>query len=133
MALQKVRDASLVFRNLNGILNVYKPAGMKIKHVRAAILHNICEGLWQSLNSSQPFNMFLTLSDLNALKANNEPEAHQIPLLEPGGAADPLLRKVNSLNLAEHVLSTGPRYQMEDIHCATVASLGVHTSGVLCK
>ncbi|XP_058984896.1 pseudouridylate synthase TRUB2, mitochondrial [Musca domestica] len=112
MALQKVRDASLVFRNLNGIINVYKPAGMKIKHVRAAILHNICE-------------------DLNALKANNEPESHQIPLLEPGGAADPLLRKVNSLNLAEHVLSTGPRYQMEDIRCATVASLGVHTSGVL--
>lgn len=67
------------------------------------------------------------------MSENNEPEQYQIPMLESGGAADPLLRKVHSLNLAEHVLSTGPRFEMEDIRCAPVASLGQHTSGVLCK
>lgn len=44
MALTKVYDAATVFRNLNGIINVYKPAGMKVKHVRNAILSNICKG-----------------------------------------------------------------------------------------
>ncbi|XP_075166939.1 pseudouridylate synthase TRUB2, mitochondrial [Haematobia irritans] len=112
MSLQKIQDASVIFRHLNGIINVYKPQGMKVKHVRAAILHKICE-------------------DLNVIHANNVPEQYEIPLLEPGGAADPLLRKVNSMNLSEHVLSTGPRFEMDDIRCATVASLGQHTSGVL--
>uniref|UniRef100_A0A1I8PZT6 Pseudouridine synthase II N-terminal domain-containing protein n=1 Tax=Stomoxys calcitrans TaxID=35570 RepID=A0A1I8PZT6_STOCA len=111
-SLRKIQDASVIFRNLNGIINVYKPQGMKVKHVKAAILNNICK-------------------DLNELRANNEPQLHQVPLLATGGAADPLLRKVHSLNLAEHVLSTGPLYEMEDIRCATVASLGQHTSGVL--
>lgn len=44
MALTKVYDAATVFRHLNGILNVYKPAGMKVKHVRNAILSNIAKG-----------------------------------------------------------------------------------------
>lgn len=44
MVLTKVYDAATVFRHLNGILNVYKPAGMKVKHVRNAILSNICKG-----------------------------------------------------------------------------------------
>lgn len=56
-----------------------------------------------------------------------------MPMLESGGAADPILRKVHSLNLAHHVLSTGPRYEIEDIRCGMVASLGQHTSGVLCE
>lgn len=44
MSLKKVHDASTVFKHLNGLINVYKPNGMKVKHVKAAILHNICQG-----------------------------------------------------------------------------------------
>jgi len=44
MALTKVYDAVTVFKHMNGILNVYKPSGMKVKHVRNAILSNICKG-----------------------------------------------------------------------------------------
>lgn len=44
MTLTKVYDAATVFKHLNGIINVYKPAGMKVKHVRNAILSNICKG-----------------------------------------------------------------------------------------
>ena len=63
----------------------------------------------------------------------HEREKPQTPLLESGGEADPILRKIHNLNLAESVLSTGPRYEIEDIRCTPVASLGMHTSGVLCK
>jgi len=44
MALTKVYNAATAFKNLGGVLNVYKPAGMKVKHVRNAILNNICKG-----------------------------------------------------------------------------------------
>lgn len=67
------------------------------------------------------------------MDAQHEREKPQTPLLESGGEADPILRKVHNLNLAEHVLSTGPRYEIEDIRCGPVAGLGIHTSGVLCK
>ncbi|KAM7343691.1 pseudouridylate synthase TRUB2, mitochondrial [Cochliomyia hominivorax] len=112
MSLTKVHDASVVFKHLNGLLNIYKPAGMKVKHVKAAILHNISR-------------------DLNDLDSNKEREKTQTPLLESGGEADHVLRKVHNLNLSEHVLSVGPRYEIEDIRCSPVASLGLHTSGVL--
>ena len=44
MSLKKIQDASVVFKHLNGLINVYKPAGMKVKHVKTAILHNISRG-----------------------------------------------------------------------------------------
>ncbi|XP_054736329.1 pseudouridylate synthase TRUB2, mitochondrial [Anastrepha obliqua] len=111
MSLTKVYDAPTVFRHLNGILNIYKPAGMKVKHVKNAVLHNITK-------------------DLNSMQVR-EPRKLETPLLEPGGAANPLLRKIESIDLADHVLATGPRYQISDIRCALVAGLGIHTSGVL--
>lgn len=64
---------------------------------------------------------------------SNQIEAPKNPLLEPGGAANPILRKIDSLNLAEDILSKGPAYQMDDISCAPALSLGPHTSGVLSK
>ncbi|CAD7012956.1 mitochondrial mRNA pseudouridine synthase Trub2 [Ceratitis capitata] len=111
MSLTKVYDAPTVFRHLNGIMNIYKPAGMKVKHVKNAVLHNIAK-------------------DLNEMKVR-EPRKLHTPLLEPGGDANPLLRKINSIDLADHILATGPRYQISDIRCALVAGLGIHTSGVL--
>lgn len=46
MSVTKVYDASVVFKHLNGLINIYKPAGMKMKHVKSAILYNICRGLF---------------------------------------------------------------------------------------
>ncbi|XP_067627113.1 pseudouridylate synthase TRUB2, mitochondrial [Eurosta solidaginis] len=111
MSLTKVYDAPTVFKHLNGIMNIYKPAGMKVGHVKNAVLHNITK----ALNEMQV----------------REPRKLETPLLQPGGAANPLLQKLETIDLADHMLTTGPRYQLSDIRCALVAGLGKHTSGVL--
>ncbi|EDW00580.1 mitochondrial mRNA pseudouridine synthase Trub2 [Drosophila grimshawi] len=114
MSLTKVYDAATVFKHLNGIINVYKPAGMKVKHVRNAILGNICKGL-NELEQREPRK--LTKDRL---------------LLGTGTAADTVLHKIASdADLSDHILAAGPRYMPADIKCAAVATLGDHTSGVL--
>ncbi|EDX05853.1 mitochondrial mRNA pseudouridine synthase Trub2 [Drosophila simulans] len=114
MALTKVYDAATVFKHMNGILNVYKPAGMKVKHVRNAILSNICKGL-NEMEQREP----------RKLQEN-------IRLLGTGTAADHVLHNIaEQTDLSDHLLSTGPRYLPRDLICTTVSSLGDHTSGVL--
>ncbi|KAH8267392.1 hypothetical protein KR026_009997 [Drosophila bipectinata] len=114
MTLTKVYDAATVFRHLNGILNVYKPAGMKVKHVRNAILSNICKGL----NSMEQ-------RDLRELPSKPH-------LLGTGTAGDDVLHKIASTpDLSDHILSSGPHYTPSDVRISTVAPLGDHTSGVL--
>ncbi|KAI8037402.1 pseudouridylate synthase TRUB2, mitochondrial [Drosophila gunungcola] len=114
MALTKVYDAATVFKHLNGILNVYKPAGMKVKHVRNAIIGNICKGL----------------NEMEQREPRKLPENR--PLLGTGTAADHVLHNIASqTDLSDHVLSAGPRYLPRDLICTTVSSLGEHTSGVL--
>ncbi|EDW89803.1 mitochondrial mRNA pseudouridine synthase Trub2 isoform X1 [Drosophila yakuba] len=114
MALTKVYDAATVFKHMNGILNVYKPAGMKVKHVRNAILNNICKGL-------------------NEMEQRNPRKFRENRiLLGTGTAADHVLHSIGEqTDLSDHLLSTGPRYLPRDLSCATVSSLGDHTSGVL--
>lgn len=63
---------------------------------------------------------------------NRTEESQQTPLLGTGGDADPILHKIHEQNLSQHLLSTGPRYEIDDIRCSPVAGLGLHTSGVLC-
>ncbi|XP_064536724.1 pseudouridylate synthase TRUB2, mitochondrial [Drosophila montana] len=114
MALTKVYDAATVFKHLNGIINVYKPAGIKVKHVRNAILSNICKGL-NELEQRQPCKL---------------PKSRL--LLGTGTAADTVLHKIaKDTDLSDHILAAGPRYMPDDIRCAAVATLGSHTSGVL--
>ncbi|KAH8365270.1 hypothetical protein KR084_007202 [Drosophila pseudotakahashii] len=114
MALTKVYDAATVFKHLGGVLNVYKPAGMKVKHVRNAILVNICKGL----------------NEMEQREPRKLPEDR--PLLGTGTAADPVLQNMAAqTDMSDHVLSAGPRYLPRDISCSTVSSLGDHTSGVL--
>ncbi|EDW10778.1 mitochondrial mRNA pseudouridine synthase Trub2 [Drosophila mojavensis] len=114
MALTKVYDAATVFRNLNGIMNVYKPAGMKVKHVRNAILSNICKGL-NELEQREPRKL-----------------PNDMRLLGTGAATDTVLHKIAAnTDLSDHILASGPRYLPGDIRCAAVSTLGYHTSGVL--
>ncbi|XP_046866046.1 mitochondrial mRNA pseudouridine synthase Trub2-like [Drosophila willistoni] len=114
MSLTKVYDAATVFRHLNGVLNVYKPAGMKVIHVRNAILANICKGL-NELEQREPRKL-----------------SEDRPLLGTGTAADSVFHNMaKNTDLSDHILASGSRYLPADIRCATVASLGEHTSGVL--
>ncbi|XP_030375379.1 mitochondrial mRNA pseudouridine synthase Trub2 [Scaptodrosophila lebanonensis] len=113
MSLTKVYDAATVLKHLNGIINVYKPAGMKVHQVRTAILANICKGL----------------NEMNVREPRKLPE--EMRLLGTGTAADTVLHKISSdTDLSDHVLAAGPRYIPQDCRIAPVASLGVHTSGV---
>uniref|UniRef100_A0A1A9WQZ9 Pseudouridine synthase II N-terminal domain-containing protein n=1 Tax=Glossina brevipalpis TaxID=37001 RepID=A0A1A9WQZ9_9MUSC len=111
MPLMKVYNPATVVKHLNGLINVYKPSGMKLNHVKRAILHNIC----RDLNEMYSYQI----------------EAPKHSLLEPGGAANPILRQVHSLNLAEEVLTKGLPYEMDAISCVPILGLGFHTSGVL--
>lgn len=39
-----IADASIIWNHLNGVINVYKPAGVKNINVRNAILYKLCSG-----------------------------------------------------------------------------------------
>ncbi|KAH8277677.1 hypothetical protein KR018_003473 [Drosophila ironensis] len=109
MALTKVYDAATVFKHLNGILNVFKPAGMKVKHVRNAILSNICKGL-------------------NSLEQRNS----EGPQLGTGTAADTFLHRIASnSDFLDYALSPGLGYLPSDVQCSIVSPLGDQSSGVL--
>ncbi|CAD7093409.1 unnamed protein product [Hermetia illucens] len=103
----RIFDGPTAWNCLNGVINVYKPAGVKIDRVRSAILGNVCK-------------------DLNSLKVR---EPIQRVAIEPGGNQKYLIRKEQ--NLADHVLAVGPRYQLKDFKFNVAAGLGPHTSGVL--
>lgn len=133
MALKKVSDPTIIFKYLNGIVNVYKPSNFSVKQVKSALLHNVCKGIYFVCSVGQ-FAIEIFFADLNELDEQQRELKQQQILLESGGAADPILRKIHSLGIADQLPSaTGAKYEIEDIRCAPVASLGFHTSGVLCK
>lgn len=45
MLTRRVKDAPLVWQHLNGLVNVFKPAGTKTKHLKYAIITNVTKGL----------------------------------------------------------------------------------------
>lgn len=49
MLSTRIKDAPLVWQCLNGVINTFKPAGVKTKHVKYAILGNITKGIYYSL------------------------------------------------------------------------------------
>lgn len=44
MSLVTVKDAATVWKYLNGVINVYKPAGLTVQQVRHTIIGNLCRG-----------------------------------------------------------------------------------------
>lgn len=42
--LIRIKDAPVVWNCLNGIINVYKPAGISVKNIKSSILGNLCKG-----------------------------------------------------------------------------------------
>lgn len=44
MSVKRIFDAPTAWNQLNGIINVYKPAGIRVIDVRNAVLSNLCKG-----------------------------------------------------------------------------------------
>ncbi|XP_035897750.1 mitochondrial mRNA pseudouridine synthase Trub2-like [Anopheles stephensi] len=107
MALKLVRDAPTVWNYLNGLVNLYKPAGVTVQQVQNTIIHNLCR-------------------DLNQLEVR--PSLQRV-VIGNAGESKLVVRKVE--DLSDNVLVTGPRYQPEDIKCRFSANHGRFTSGVI--
>lgn len=107
MALTKVYDAPIAWKYLNGLINVYKPAGKKVLDVRNSLLFNLCK-------------------DLNEMKVR---EPRKMLSIEPGGPHGHITRKIT--DISDDILAVGQRYQIIDFKCNVAANLGRHTSGVL--
>lgn len=107
MLSTRVRNAPLIWNNLNGIINVYKPAGVKISHLKNTIKHNLTRDL----------NLMENREPRKLLKIESKTNENYIVQIET--------------DLSDHVLAVGPRYQIEDVHCNIATNLGLNTSGVL--
>ncbi|XP_058451893.1 pseudouridylate synthase TRUB2, mitochondrial [Malaya genurostris] len=107
MALIKVKEAPVVWKYLNGIVNVYKPAGLTVQQVRHTIIGNLCR-------------------DLNQLQVR--PPLQRITI-EATSDENFLVRRTE--DYADNVLVVGPRYQTEDIKIRMSANHGRLTSGVM--
>ncbi|XP_050101597.1 pseudouridylate synthase TRUB2, mitochondrial [Anopheles aquasalis] len=107
MALPKlIKDAPTVWNYLNGVVNLYKPAGITAQQVRNTVVHNLCR-------------------DLNLL---NVRPALQRVVIEDGFDSSLVVRKEE--DLSDNVLVVGPRYQPEDVKTRFCANHGKFTSGV---
>ncbi|XP_058824112.1 pseudouridylate synthase TRUB2, mitochondrial [Topomyia yanbarensis] len=107
MSLAKVQDAPVVWKYLNGLVNVYKPAGLTVQQVRHTIIGNLCR-------------------DLNQLRVR--PPLQRVAI-EATSDDKFLVRRTE--DLADNVLVVGPRYQTEDVKVRMSANHGRFTSGVM--
>uniref|UniRef100_A0AAG5CQG5 Pseudouridine synthase II N-terminal domain-containing protein n=1 Tax=Anopheles atroparvus TaxID=41427 RepID=A0AAG5CQG5_ANOAO len=106
MALKVVTEAPTVWNYLNGLVNLYKPAGVTIQQVRNTVVHNLCR-------------------DLNQLEVR--PSLQRV-VIEDGFESKLVVRKVE--DLSDNLLVVGPRYQPDDVKCRFCANHGRFTSGV---
>ncbi|XP_053697034.1 pseudouridylate synthase TRUB2, mitochondrial [Sabethes cyaneus] len=107
MAIIKVENAPVVWRFLNGVINVYKPACLTVQQVRQTIIGNLCR-------------------DLNQMKVR--PPLQRIAI-ESVANSKYIVRQTE--DLSDNVLVAGPRYQPEDVKVRMSANHGRLTSGVL--
>lgn len=107
MSLVKIKDAPTVWKYLNGVVNLYKPAGLTVQQVRRTIIGNLCR-------------------DLNQLTVR--PPLQRIAI-ESGSDSAYHVRTIE--DLSDNVLVVGPRYQTDDIRIRMSANHGRLTSGVL--
>ncbi|XP_001850528.2 mitochondrial mRNA pseudouridine synthase Trub2 [Culex quinquefasciatus] len=107
MSLVTVKDAATVWKYLNGVINVYKPAGLTVQQVRHTIIGNLCR-------------------DLNELRVR--PPLQRVAIAS-GAESRFVVRTVE--DISDNVLVVGPRYQTEDLRVRTCTNHGRLTSGVL--
>jgi len=100
--------ATVLWKYLNGVINVYKPAGVGARQLLTSLQTNLCK----DLNS---LDVRPTRSMVAINPSPDDPTKYDVDVVE---------------DLSDHVLCTGPRYLNEDIVCSTAARLGFNTSGV---
>ncbi|KAF5284070.1 hypothetical protein FQA39_LY17119 [Lamprigera yunnana] len=101
------KEAPTVWKVLDGIICVYKPADVSCHNVLNTIAHKIT-------------------SEMNEM--NCRPPIEYVSI---EGDTSKHLSVVRKPSLADHPLVVGPRYQMDDIRCTWSSFLGYNTSGVL--
>ncbi|CAO1410188.1 unnamed protein product [Diamesa serratosioi] len=108
MLAKRISEAPKAWNYLNGVINVYKPAGVSVNQVRSTIRANLCRDL-NNLEVRPPLKRISISSDITGSKylVNQED------------------------NIADSVLVVGERYQNSDVRCGCSSSLGKLTSGVL--
>lgn len=104
--LIRIKDSPVVWNSLNGIVNVFKPAGISVNNIKASMLGNLCKGL-NSLQTRPPRERVI-ISDTNNDQYNVEV----------------------STDWSDHVLAIGERHQISDFRFNT-SHLSRLTSGVL--
>ncbi|XP_012253904.2 pseudouridylate synthase TRUB2, mitochondrial [Athalia rosae] len=105
--MKPLSDATQVWKLLNGIATIYKPAGVSLHNSRQTILNHLCR-------------------DLNNLKVR-PPRRH---VFIEGETNKPMTVRVG-INWADHPLVVGPRYQTEDFKLSWAHYIGRDTSGVV--
>ncbi|KAL1131409.1 hypothetical protein AAG570_011026 [Ranatra chinensis] len=101
-----ISDAPTIWRLLNGVLCVYKPAGVTVNSVRRTLLYKLS-------------------TELNELECR--PPVKRVAI---DGDTRQALTVTVSDSLADNPLVVGPRYRPDDFKCSWATFLGVNTSGV---
>lgn len=102
-----VKEAKVLWKYLNGIICVYKPANVSCEMVRLNIINKICFGL----------NEMQCRPPMKHVVIEGEPSEHLEVIIQP--------------NFADDVLVVGPRYIPDDVPCSWSNYLGKSVSGVL--
>uniref|UniRef100_A0A2S2R3T4 Putative tRNA pseudouridine synthase 2 n=1 Tax=Sipha flava TaxID=143950 RepID=A0A2S2R3T4_9HEMI len=99
-------NSEKAFKLLNGIVCLYKPAGVSLKGCRHSLLLKLCQDL-NSMDVRPPENRVIISGDTTkSLEVKLEP------------------------SYADNVLVVGPRYQSKDLKCIWTTHLGMRVSGV---
>lgn len=122
-----VKDAPTVWNYLNGVVNVFKPAGVSVKQVKKAILGNLSKGnvSWLPMEVRSQLHFVFCTSDINSLETR--PPRERVVITNA---------KNNDYDVnvepdwSDHVLAAGPRYEISDFKLSS-SHLGRLTSGVL--
>ena len=102
-----VNDARQLYKALNGVFAIYKPAGISFPFMRGTIISKLCK-------------------DLNDMYVR--PPVQHVAIL---GSTDKDMRVVVHDSYADHPLVVGPRYQMHDFKLAATSIMNRDTCGVV--
>lgn len=123
-----IKSAYRAYKYLNGLMSVYKPPQMSLNSLIAAIKVNISKGrqVIYSVHQGSNNKVDNCLTDLNELDQNDAQPMVRI------ASEDNKTFSVDLIpNLAQDILSTGPRFPADMPRIYSADTLGFNTSGVL--
>ncbi|CAG9853533.1 unnamed protein product [Phyllotreta striolata] len=125
-------DSLLLWKALQGIICVYKPAEISVKSLRKKLITKLCKDLSEldvKLRHPNP--------KLTALPVSSDPHTNSIVETESSENAledissSAISSGISHIDLRYHPLVVGPRYLDEDLTVSWSNFLGWNTSGVL--